>query len=56
MRVQYYPPHIPRDPAGALEDNLRRAYPIPAAPPSDQLDGLLRHLMAKAQRAGDRLM
>lgn len=55
MLVHYYPPHIPQDPAMALEDSLRRAYPFPTTPPSDRLDGLLRHLMEQARRAGDRL-
>lgn len=50
MRVQYYPPHIPYDPAMALEDTLRRAYPAPEVPPSARLDALLRRLMEKARR------
>lgn len=56
MLVQYYPPHIPCEPATALEDTLRRAYPAPAVAPSDQLDGLLRRLMEQAQRGEGRLM
>ena len=42
MEVQYYPPYIPPDPAMALEDNLRRAYPAPPDLPPDRLADLLR--------------
>ncbi len=48
MEVQYYPPYIPPDPAMALEDNLRRAYPAPPDLPPDRLADLLRRLMERA--------
>lgn len=49
MHVQYYPPHSPADPARALEDNLRRAYPDLPARASDRLQEVLRRLKEKVR-------
>jgi len=48
MHVQYYPPHLPPDPAAALEENLRRAYPAPDSRGSARLQEVLRRLKEKA--------
>ena len=59
MRVQYYPAYSPPDPATALEENLRRAYPAPQDLLQDRASDRLRHvlerLMEKAKTSESRL-
>lgn len=48
MQVQYYPPFLPNDPAAALEENLRRAYPAPEDDSPEPLQDAIRRLKDKS--------